>query len=354
MTMALVGGRRRTFAALLLGLATACTTSTTHTVAAPEFAPLRAAGLRVAVLPFTVSAPEDGFLSAALAPVAQVLALEAGGPDLMRARLGDRLRGDLVKWLQRGDLRLVDPWHSDTALGHAGWSPQAMQDRTRAAEAARLLQVDAILYGDVTRWNRDWYVVQSTVAVAVAIELRHQDGRVLFTADRLERIGSGVTGGPTGYVSALTEPIAGLKASHLEGLTRAVARGLAMDLGADGSDGDARRHALAPHLSVVAPAFPHAGALRAGDRLEVTAIGTPDCEVRFDLGRLLVGVPMAQVAVDASGRSARATYRGYYVVPAAGRALDLPLSCTIRPHTGVGNGERLVWLGTVPWAPQAP
>lgn len=335
-------------AAALAALLCGCSGTSVATRAAPELAALRARGYRIAVMPFAVSAPEEGLLTAALAPVSQLLALDLDGDGLPpRMRLANVLRLDLCSWLGRGQFELVEPWFSDTALVHAGWSQEQMRDPARAPAAAKLLQVDGVLYGDVTRWNRDYYLVQSQTEVAVAVELRHgEDGKVLFAGERSERMGAGLSGGPTGFVSAATSPIAGLDSATLRELTRSVARGLAVDL--DGGGAMAGTGDTVPRLSVVSVVPPPAGAFAAGDRVEVLAVGTPDCEVRFDLGRLRTGVPMQLRERIVEPRGNRAVYAGHYVVQPGDDVDGLPVGCSIR---SAGNrrelAARYLWTGTV-------
>jgi hypothetical protein len=139
---------------------------------------------------------------------------------------------------------------------------------------------------------------------------------------------------PTGYVSAATEPIAGLRGSQLNDLTRAVTRHTVVDLngGMLGSDGGS----MAPRLALVSLLRPQERPFAAGELVEVVAIGTPGCDVRFDLGRLRTGVPMLETGVHEHARGDRATYRGHYVVDAADQGQGLVLVATIQ-RGGVGR-----------------
>jgi len=338
--------RRRLGLAAVLTFA-ACTGVAEQHHAAPELTQLRAAGYRIAVLPFTNSAPEDGFLAGSLAPVGELLSLEGGGDVPMRDRLPELLRGDVHAWLQQTEFDVMDPWRVATQLDHAGFTREQQRDPERAAELARALQVDGVVLGDVRRWNRSYYVVQSVVEVGLHLELIDGGtGKPLFTTTRTETIGSGVTGGPTGYVSAATEPLAGLRGSHLRYLTRSVTRHAVTDL--NGGMLGTQPGPSSPRLSVVALAQQHDGPFREGERVDVIAVGTPDCDVRFDIGRLRCEVPMQQTNVDDDARGARATYLGHYVVAAADAARELPVTCTIQRGTGRRTvATRYRWNGTV-------
>jgi hypothetical protein len=334
-------------AAAALSLAAACTGVSVERRAEPELEPLRAGGYRIAVMPFTVSAPEDGFLIESLAPVGELLVLEDGQARPMREQLGELLSNDVVAWLQQSEFEVMDAWYAGTRLGHAGYSLADKQERKRVQELAKALEVDGILFGDVRAWNRSYYVVQSIAEVRLQIELIDGGtGKSLFTTDRTETIGSGITGGPTGYVSAATEPLAGLRGSHLRSLTRSVTRNVVTDLNG-GALGN-QPGPTSPRLSVVALAKEHDGPFRQGERVDVIAIGTPGCDVRFDVGRLRIDVPMRQTAMNEDTRGDRATYLGHYVVDTPDLARELPVLCTIqRSATRRTVAARYRWEGTV-------
>jgi hypothetical protein len=315
----------------------------------PRLPQLRATGLRIAVMPFSVSAPEDAFLTGSLAAVGQVFALEgdAGLPE--RSALGAILRGDVVAWLRQGSFDVVEPWVSDTQLAHGGLGA-GMRDPSQAPAIARLLQVDAVLFGDVTRWNRSYYVLESVAQVGLRLELRESSGTELFEGERTEQVGSGLTGGPTGFVSAATEPLTGLRSSQLRDLMRSTARNSALDL--NGGELGPEAGPLAPRLSFVAVQRQHDGPFLPGERIDVIAVGTPDCDVRFDLGRLRTGVPMLPTARHEDPRGNRATYEGHYVVQAGDRAADLPVYCAIRRAAQSRvQTSRYRWEGTVAVGP---
>lgn len=333
-------GRRATLAVLSVLLGTllgGCTGTSARNTVAPELTNLRTAGYRIAVLPFVVTAPEDGFLGDSLAPVGELLSFEASRELPMRDRLGKLIHDDAVAWLQHSDFQVLEPWHVLTLLDHTARLPNGRVDAAQLATIARTVGADGVLHGEVRRWNRDYYVLQSVVEVAIHVELLDAaSGRTLFASDRTETIGSGLTGGPTGYVSAATEPIAGLRGSTLRSLTRSVTRHAITDL--NGGELGAAPDATAPRLALVALAKDHDGPFQVGERVDVIAVGSPDCQVRFDLGALRTVVPMQQTALDDGPQGARATYLGHYVVQASDRAEELPVTCTIQR----GNARRTV------------
>jgi hypothetical protein len=335
------------YLALALGLLAGCTGASVNRRVDPQLAQLRGMGYRVAVIPFVVSAPEEGFLTGSLGAVGELLSLEAGSELPMHARIGGILRGDVVAWLQQSQFEVVEPWITDTQLAHSGIAAARLQERGTAGELARLLAVDGIVYGDVTQWNRSYYLVQSVAEAGLRLELVDGgSGKSLFLSERSETIGAGLTGGPTGFVSAATEPLAGLRSSQLRELTRAVARNTVADL--NGGSLSEETGPQAPRLSFVTLAQMHDGPFHVGERVEVIAVGTPGCDVRFDLGRLRTGVPMHQVALHPDSRGDRGTYVGHYVVQPGESAKGLPLYCTIRRSSRQAvSSSRYRWEGTV-------
>lgn len=315
-------------AAAALALA-ACTGTAVQQFEAPELAPLRTMGYRIAVMPFVVSAPADDFFVGPLAPVGELLALEAGRDQPMHERVGAIVQTDVVTWLHQTEFEVLDPWHVGTQLSHTGLDAARLRDPANAREVAKIVGADGVLYGDVRRWNRGYYLLQTVVEVSLHLELVDAGtGKQLFRTDRSEQVGAGLTGGPTGYVSVATEPLAGLRGSTLRNLTRSVARNAVADL--NGGELGNQSGPSTPHLALVALAKEHEGPFTAGERIDVYAIGTPDCDVRFDLGGLRTAVPMRQTERRDDPKGARATYAGHYIVAAADVADELPVLCTIQ------------------------
>lgn len=314
-------------ALVLLALA-GCASVEVQAVPAADLRQLRESGLRIAVMPFAVSAEADGFLGETLAPIGELISLEAARGRPLRESIGDLVREDVFAWLQQSDYEVVDPWHVSTQLTHANVPHARWSDPAHATEVARACGADALLYGDLRRWNRSYYVVETIVEVALELRLvEGATGRALFTGLRRETLDAGLTGGPTGYSSAATTPIAGLRGSQLRTLTRDVARHAVADL--NGGELGAVASSTAPRLSIVALGKQHDGPFQAGERVDVYAIGSPDCVVRFDLGRLRTAAPMRQTQLHEDARGKQATYVGHYVVGAGDAGDELPVTCTI-------------------------
>lgn len=320
---------------VVLLLLAACTGSSMKLKTSPEFAAIRSGGYRVAVMPFSVSADRDGFLTEALGGLGDLLALESvndNAPPTTKAAVV--MRRSFTASLAGGPFQVSDLWTVDTELAHAGLDVAARSDLKNATRIAELLDVDGVLYGDVTEWNRSYYVAQSVQRAGLRIRIFDRRKReVIYDAERVEQMGSGISGGPTGQIAVLTAPVEGLKGSTLAVLARLLARNTARELtGVDpASEIDvAASRGDAPRVVFSSVALPGKQPLRAGDIVTVVAVGTPGAEVRFDIGRWRTGIPMVQREVTEDPRGPRATYTGEYVVQQGEKVSEAPVYVTVR------------------------
>lgn len=337
---------------LLLIFGASCSGQSVNVRKADDLAMILERGFRVAVLPFRVSAPREGELTGVLAGLGTLLALEGVNDEAPAfERAATIMRRGFAANLYGGPLHVHDIWLTDTQLGQMGLV-EAAKDTSRAAEIANRLDVDGVIYGDVYAWNRSYYVLQSTQEVGLRVTLMGRDGRELFFSERLGAEGSGITGGPTGYISVATEPLAGLKGVTLGRLAREVARYAAADLSGTERVGELdASHAMgeAPSFSFFSFATSRSGPLRAGDRVSVLAVGTAGARAWFDLGRYRRGLPLLPTAAVSSPRGERQTYVGHYVVQEGEHAGALPVELTIlrRMNGRTLMSRRRVAHGTV-------
>jgi hypothetical protein len=339
--------RRRPRAALLAVLLLAgCTGISASNTAAPELPSLRAAGYRIAVLPFTVTAPEDGFLGDSLAPVGELLALEARRELPMRDRLGALVHDDAVAWLRHSDFQVLEPWHvltharphrpaAERTLDAAQLRPSPARSAPTACCTAKCAAGTATTTC-CSRWSRSRCTSNCSTRRPAA-----RCSRAIGRDDRL---------GPDRRPDRLR--VGGDRTDRrparldLRSLTRSVTRHAVTDL--NGGELGAEPGATSPRLALVALAKDHDGPFRVGERVDVIAVGSPDCQVCFDLGALRTVVPMRETQPRRRTAGARATYLGHYIVQASDRAEELPVTCTIQR----GKARRTVavryrWAGSV-------
>ncbi len=327
--------RARPLAFLAALLVLSCTHHDVRTT--PEFEAARAGGYRIAVVPFEVTAEKDGWFVSSVARLGNLLSLEGGAGEIDPEKaLATLMRRAFVSAISQGPIRVMELWVCDTELTHHGLEGKELFRKRNALRIAEALEVDGVLYGEVFRWNRHYYVAESVQSVGLRLELIDRTSRrSIFWAERIERKASGLTGGPTGQISVAVEPIKGLKTSLMEELTRSVTRNLAAEFTGLMAEEmlEAPRIEEVPMLSFASIVSRHAGALRAGEQLTVVAVGSANSTARFDIGRYQRGIPMRQVAVTTDPRGDRGSYVGIYTVQPGERIGPTPIYVSLCRRT---------------------
>ena len=330
---------QRGAAAVALLAMLACSGQSALVERSEDFARVVGEGYRVAVLPFRVSATMDDALSSGLSSVGNVLALE-GVSDSAPAheKAATVMRRAFVASLYGSRLQVTDLWITDVEVGHARLSQEERMDPRNVRSLARHLRVDGIVYGDVHEWSRRYYVAEAQQQVGLRVELWDgRSGARLLRSERVGTEGAGLSGGPTGFLSAGTAPIAGLKGSVLAQLAGDVARASAFDLSGAQLAGEAdiaHSGGEAPRISFVAVSADREGPLRAGDEITVVAVGSDGCGLSFDLGRYRRDIPMRPIGKAKALRGDRETWIGRYVVQPGEKSGALPVYVSVRRHRG--------------------
>ncbi|HKE00990.1 MAG TPA: GNA1162 family protein, partial [Planctomycetota bacterium] len=325
-------------AALLLG---GCKSLSVDARRDPSFHPTASSPIRVAVLRFD---DKTGGTSPLLYPflpfiwLASAITLQVPEATPDPAKGAETLRALLIARLRGSALNVVDPATVDNTLGHAGllWKESSVDAR----ELGRLLKVDAICYGTLEGWSGRYYVVESHTVVEATVRLVScVDGLELFRATVAVTDAAGVSGGPTGYISAAATPLAALGSGPYRRLAIDWNEAVGMELiGAYSSDAAASAEP-APYITNVAPHTPPPDGYKPGDVVEVLAIGSPGCRASFDLGTLRIHIPMVE-----TGRSSRTgvlnptetsgVYQGAYVVDESDHLRDAPITVTLESRSG--------------------
>jgi hypothetical protein len=261
--------------------------------------------LRVAVLPFVDRAAGDSLVSAPLVLAIDLLPV-LSDDGLTRAHAATLFREKFQGNLHRTALDVVDLHVVDSLLIHRHLDALPLYDGDRAA-AARLLGealgADAVLFGTVTEWDREWYLVESVARAGLAVELRDTvTGGLLFDAEVHDAESSGISKLPVAYSpdgavqAILVEALKGLRNTLFVTLSDDIARQIVLGLAPSATE---RALGVAPEVHFVAHSA--AGPLAPGEELVVVAIGSPDCRATFQVGD---GAPVPMTE-SASGR-----YRG--------------------------------------------
>jgi hypothetical protein len=244
--------------------------------------------LRVAVLPFIDRAEGDNLASKPLALFLDLLPV-LSDDALTREHAATIFREKFQGNLHRTHLDVVDLHVVDSLLLHRKLDVPPMYEQDRAAAARQLgdaLGADAVLFGTVTEWDRDYYLVESIVRAGLEVELRDTvTGGLLFDAQVHDVETSGISKLPVAYSpdgaiqAVLVESFKGLRNTLFITLTDDIARQIVEGLAAPAEE---RALGRAPEVYFVAHSAQ--GRLAAGDELVVVAIGTADARATFQIG----------------------------------------------------------------------
>jgi hypothetical protein len=268
--------------------------------------------------------------------LAELLTLRAPDSTPDAGKGAETLCALTIARLRGSPIHVADPATIGTTLHHANLADCAADLDPR--QLGSMLGVDAILYGSLTDWSGRYYLVESRTVVAATVCIRScVDGSELFRAAISVSGGAGLSGGPTGYVSAVATPLAELGSGPYRRLAIEWSEELGQRLtGAFTGEGNL---VPPPYVANVACSPAPARGYQPGDVIEVLAIGSSGCRATFDLGTLHSGIPMFESArTSRTGvpdpRAPAAFYRGSYVVGAADRVQEAPVFVTLESPGG--------------------
>lgn len=208
-------------------------------------------------------------------------------------------------------------------LARAGLGDPRVAAATPPAELAKLLNVDGIVYGEVTHWDRVFLAVYAQVAAGAQIKMVDaRSGQTLFERKEVSRSHQG--GLPTDAVSAAIQVIqSSLKLREIEivrasdDLVRDLLKGLPTPpvrearrppaLGNVFSDGEGRR-------------------LKTGDTVTVVAQGAPGATGAFDVVPIAKGLTLEEKAAG--------VYVGRYSVKPGDNATDVYVVARLTDNAG--------------------
>jgi hypothetical protein len=189
--------------------------------------------LRVAVLPFAQNDDKGEVIpgNELMPPTSNLLIDHVGLVSSTPRETPTRFIRTLVQnGIRTTQLAMVDPVLIESELPHHGFGngdgtfDVAKLRNTKAADiCTHFIQCDAVLYGTIHRWERNYYAIQSVNSVDIELELRSaQDDKVLYQARLRDSDSRGIGGGPTGISDLVLEPIRGLDSEVIEDLARSV------------------------------------------------------------------------------------------------------------------------------------
>ncbi len=295
---------------LVLGAVAGCS-GTSEFKVDPSFDPTRPQ--RIAVLPFVDRATGDNFLSKPFTPAMDIVPI-LSDDRLTREHGPTIFRQELVSNVRRGTAYVIPPDLVDGALKKHKVDVLAEYDaEDRAAVAKRfgkLLDADVIAFGEVTHWDRRFYVIDTEVWAGLRLELRAAvDGRRLAWAEvsDFESYGASdlpiATSGIDVVLMTVGNALKGLGNTSFALLAHDVSRQIMEGLRIAAVRGKYGEEALAkaaapPEVKLVAHSAE--GPLAVGATLLVVAVGDPNCQVVFRIGVATGPTLMSEVAPGTS------------------------------------------------------
>ena len=195
--------------------------------------------LRVAVLPFRDVASGTPLWSVPFAAgldLAPVLSDDRLTREFAATIFREKVQGNLRQThFQVLNLAVVDSLleRHEVDLVAAYEAPREEVSRRLGA----LLGADAVVFGDVLAWDREYYLVESVVTAGVGVELREtDDGALLFASSVTDSESSGISKLPIVYSpdgaaqAVLGESLKGLRNTLFIALTDDVSRALVEEL----------------------------------------------------------------------------------------------------------------------------
>lgn len=198
----------------------ACSGSYKHSLEYSPYEPIR-----VAVLPFRQIDVDGKILEekgSLLVDEVPIISSEvADSPVSLSRKL-------VLAELKKTRAELVSPSLIDIDLPHRNLAyPDGRFDLERIFQipaktyCTDFLDCDAVLFGTVKKWDRNYYGIQSQTEIEIELKLvSAKSEKVLFFASASDSDSRGLTKGPTGYSSLILEPLRGLDSELVEDLAR--------------------------------------------------------------------------------------------------------------------------------------
>lgn len=254
--------------------------------------------LRVAVLPFTAVDPQgkphelEGRLFVDNVSIVSSEVTQSPTQILRKLTLAE---------LERSGLDVLTTALIDIDLPHHGYAKsdgtldlEKLYNTTPQDLCSNFLTCDAVLYGNVRKWDRTYLAVQSINTVALDLKLvSARDGKVLFESSAEDSESRGLTKGPTGISSLVLEPIKGLDSDIIANLARNLVAKMLEPL-----DVTKRPEYLAsapPSVLAVSHDAINLNLSR-NQPLIVLMFGTPGSQASFSIGTAIEHIPMVERA----------------------------------------------------------
>lgn len=199
--------------------------------------------------------------------------------------------------LEKSGLDPIPPLVIESAFHHNGFSKKNILDVKRILsispkDLGNFLNCDAVMYGEITDWDRSYYGIQSVNSVGIKLKIVSvKSGNTLFTSEATDSDSRGLSKGPTGWTSLILEPVKGLDNQIIADLAKKVVNNMLEPLYVK---------KRSPMLDSITPSiFASSHDARSGkfnfkDHLTVLVYGTSKKSATFSLGDKVQNIPMSE------------------------------------------------------------
>ncbi|MEK7483790.1 MAG: GNA1162 family protein [Planctomycetota bacterium] len=243
--------------------------------------------LRVAILPFEDISSKDSYISKPFATGINYIPLLGGDDPQAPATL---VREKFTANLKSSNLDPILNTQVDQALIENNLYDIKKLKSMDLQRLEDMLNVDAVIFGELTHWDRDYYVADSSVTVGIKVKMIDVSNKeVLWEHHFIDSERRGITKVPTGYVSAVLEPLRGLSNELFIELSDDVCRRIVDSI---------RPEKQSEFQEVSLPNIAHAIFQYQDQKKEllVVAIGEPKISAFFLLGKSEQQIPMTEVS----------------------------------------------------------
>ena len=141
------------------------------------------------------------------------------------------------------EMNISEKFVVDGVIKKNGWNTSEKLFAIPPQKLGEALGADALLYGKVTKWNKYYAIIHSTLVAGLELKLVDaRTGELLWRGQRVDREFEGLIKIPTGIIRAIADPISGIistiadpiffvsKKSNLDALASKVAKDITESL----------------------------------------------------------------------------------------------------------------------------
>jgi len=254
-----------------------CTVATKDTIITPQIQELFDG--KYQVYPAMAKAKP---LSVAVLPFADVSRSQAGAQAVRRG---------FYNHFSSLPFRDMELWRVDDLLKKAGLTDPAVINRTPAKDLGRILGADAVVYGEISNFDKLFAVVYSQVSVGAKLRMYDaRSGELLWTGEHVARIHEGgISTNPIGIVATIVATAMNVRDIQLLRACDDLFRGMVKTIPAP-TIAEAKRPPTITLLVQDTKNLPK----KAGDEIRVVLQGTPKMQASFEIGAFKKHIDMLE------------------------------------------------------------